>query len=293
MVLFVIGLGLGDEKDITVKGLEAVKSCSRIYLEAYTSILVVDKEVLEKFYGKSIIVADRDMVESESDKILKNAGNENVAFLVVGDPFGATTHLDLVLRAESEGIPVQVIHNASIMNAIGCCGLQLYAFGQTVSIPFFNDKWRPTSFYGKIEQNLAIGLHTLCLLDIKVKEQTEENLLRGRKIYEPPRFMSINVALKQLLEAEEEHKRNVLSKDSLVIGVARVGTATQQVIAGTIEQLLNVKFGEPLHSLVIVGETHIVEKEFLEKFKISEKDVAQSNDNDNDDDDNNNNDESK
>lgn len=55
---------------------------------------------------------------------------------------------------------------------------------------------------------------------------------------------------------------------------------------------MNVKFGEPLHSLVIVGETHIVEKEFLEKFKISEKDVAQSSDNDNNDD-NNNNDESK
>lgn len=45
-MLYVIGLGLSDEKDITVKGLEAVQSCERVYLEAYTSILMVDKERL-------------------------------------------------------------------------------------------------------------------------------------------------------------------------------------------------------------------------------------------------------
>ncbi len=45
-MLYLIGLGLGDEKDITVKGLEAVKSCSKIFLEAYTSILGVSKEKL-------------------------------------------------------------------------------------------------------------------------------------------------------------------------------------------------------------------------------------------------------
>lgn len=45
-MLYLIGLGLADETDITVKGLAAVKSCSRVYLEAYTSILLVDKAVL-------------------------------------------------------------------------------------------------------------------------------------------------------------------------------------------------------------------------------------------------------
>lgn len=88
MVLYVIGLGLSDEKDITVKGLEAVKSCDRVYLEAYTSILMVDKEKLEDFYGKQVIVADREMVEQEADVILKDADKTNVAFLVVGDPYG-------------------------------------------------------------------------------------------------------------------------------------------------------------------------------------------------------------
>lgn len=45
-MLYMIGLGLGDAKDITVKGLEVVRRCSRVYLEAYTSILTVGKEVL-------------------------------------------------------------------------------------------------------------------------------------------------------------------------------------------------------------------------------------------------------
>jgi len=38
-MFYLIGLGLGDLKDITVKGLEIVKQCSRVYLEMYTSIL--------------------------------------------------------------------------------------------------------------------------------------------------------------------------------------------------------------------------------------------------------------
>lgn len=37
-----------------------------------------------------------------------------------------------------------------------------------------------------------LGLHTLCLLDIKVKEPNLEMLARGKTVYEPPRYMSIN-----------------------------------------------------------------------------------------------------
>lgn len=62
------------------------------------------------------------------------------------------------------GIEVKIVHNASVMNAIGICGLQLYRYGETVSIPFFTDTWRPDSFYEKIQQNRTMGLHTLCLL---------------------------------------------------------------------------------------------------------------------------------
>lgn len=45
-MLYLVGLGLSDETDITVKGLEVVKKASRVYLEAYTSILLVDQPVL-------------------------------------------------------------------------------------------------------------------------------------------------------------------------------------------------------------------------------------------------------
>ena len=61
------------------------------------------------------------------------------------------------------GIPTKSIHNASIMNAIGCCGLQLYNFGETVSIPFWTDEpsWKPESFYDKIVKNLKNEQHPL------------------------------------------------------------------------------------------------------------------------------------
>ncbi|GES78294.1 diphthine synthase [Rhizophagus clarus] len=264
----IIGLGLSDEKDITVKGLEAIKSCERIYLEAYTSILMAPKEKLEELYEKKIILADREMVESQSDDILLNADKINVAFLVVGDPFGATTHADLIIRAKELSIPIQTIHNASIMNAVGACGLQLYNFGQTISIPFFTDDWRPDSFYDKIKENRNLGLHTLCLLDIKVKEQSIENLARGRKIYEPPRYMTINQAIMQLLEIEENRKQNAYTSETLVIGIARLGSLTEQLIkAGTLNQLLSEDFGPPLHSLVIIGNRmHILEADYVRYF---------------------------
>lgn len=76
----------------------------------------------------------------------------------------ATTHTDLVVRAKKIGVNVKVIHNASVMNAVGVCGLQLYRYGETVSLPFFTETWRPDSFYEKIQRNRGLGLHTLCLL---------------------------------------------------------------------------------------------------------------------------------
>ena len=75
MVFYIIGLGLGDERDISVKGLDAIKSCEKVYLESYTSILGVNKEKLELFYGKELIEADRECCESGIDNILKTISN--------------------------------------------------------------------------------------------------------------------------------------------------------------------------------------------------------------------------
>jgi len=82
----------------------------------------------------------------------------------VASPRSATTHTDLLIRAQDAGIEVHVVHNASIMNAVGACGLQLYSFGATISIPFFTESWRPDSFYDKLCYNAKGGMHTLCLL---------------------------------------------------------------------------------------------------------------------------------
>ncbi|KAL1534781.1 diphthine methyl ester synthase [Salvia divinorum] len=273
-MLYIIGLGLGDENDITLRGLEAIKKCSKVYMEAYTSLLSFGITTdglskLERVYGKSIIVSDREMVEEKADDMLLEAQVSDVAFLVVGDPFGATTHSDLVVRAKKLGVDVKVVHNASVMNAIGVCGLQLYRYGETISIPFFTETWKPDSFYEKIKRNRELGLHTLCLLDIKVKEPSLESLCRGKKVYEPPRFMTINTAVEQLLEVVQNHPDSAYNKDTTCVGLARVGCEDQMIAAGSMKQLLTIDFGPPLHCLVIVGDTHPVEEEMLQFYTIN------------------------
>ncbi|KAJ9596950.1 hypothetical protein L9F63_012020 [Diploptera punctata] len=279
-MFYVIGLGLGDAKDITARGLEIVKNAQRVYLEAYTSILTVGKEALEQFYGRNLIIADRELVEQGADEILEDADAIDVAFLVVGDPFGATTHTDLLLRAKEKGITCKVVHNASIMNAIGCCGLQLYNYGETVSIPYWTDTWQPDSFYDKIASNRRRGLHTLCLLDIKVKEPTLESLCKKKKEYLPPRFMSVSEAAEQLLKIIEkkgvaDSEELAYGVDTLCIGVARVGSDTQQIKACTLEEMKNTDLGPPLHSLVIAGHLHPLEMEYLVQFAKSKDRLQQ------------------
>ncbi|KAK6638814.1 hypothetical protein RUM43_007083 [Polyplax serrata] len=272
-MFFLIGLGLCDAKDITVRGLETIQKCDRVFLESYTSILTVNKDELEKFYGKKVEVADRDMVEQNSDEILSEAKERNVALLVIGDPFGATTHTDIILRAKERNISYEVIHNASILNAVGCCGLQLYSFGETVSIPFWTENWKPDSFYEKIIANRHRGLHTLCLLDIKVKEPTFESLTRKKKEYMPPTFMTVNVAASQLLQIIENKKptENDLSlgkfdENTKCVGLARVGSPKQRLVFCTLRKMKEVDLGDPLHSLIIPGTLQVLEEQYLLQF---------------------------
>jgi len=290
-MLYLVGLGLGDARDITVKGLEVVRNAAHVFLEAYTSILTVGKEELEAFYGREVQLADRTVVEQESDVILEHALEQDVAFLVVGDPFGATTHTDLVIRAKERGIAYKVIHNASIMNAVGCCGLQLYNFGETVSIVMWNSDWTPDSFYDKILANKRNKLHTLCLLDIKVKEQTVENMMRGRKVYEPPRYLTANDAIRQILQVTKQRQQQqctamsssaentetsqelagselVLDEDTICVALARVGWDDQRIIAGKMSTVRDAELGAPLHSLVIPGDLHFLEVDMMKQFAI-------------------------
>ncbi|VVC91499.1 unnamed protein product [Leptidea sinapis] len=136
-----VGLGLGDAKDITVRGLEIVKKCNKVLLEAYTSILTVGHEVLEAIHTE-------------------------VALLVYGDPLDATTHTDMLLRAKKLGVETKIIHNLSIMNRVSCCGLKFFDFGNIVSIPLWTETWKPSSFFYKIVDNFSRNLHSFCVLDI-------------------------------------------------------------------------------------------------------------------------------
>lgn len=253
MALFMIGLGLNNELDITIKGLETVKNCDYIYLEDYTSKLNVSIEKLQKFYGKEVILASRDMVEKNSDEIIDKAVENKIAFLVVGDVFGATTHSDLYLRAKEKKVQIKVIHNTSILTAIGQTGLELYKFGKTTSMPYFEPNFAPTTPYDVIKMNLNNGLHTLVLLDIK-KDQDK--------------YMSVNTALKQLLEIESDKKENIINKDLMVIGCARLGSDDAVIKYGKVSDLLEFDFGVPLHCLIVPGKLHFIEEDMLNLFKI-------------------------
>jgi diphthine methyl ester synthase len=254
---------------------------------------VVDPERLQKAYGltRPIRVADRFVVEDDADTLLvEPARLQTVVLLVVGDPVCATTHTDLMLRCRQQKVPFQTIHNASIMGAAGACGLQLYQFGQTVSIPFFEENWRPVSFYPKIQYNRQGHMHTLCLLDIKVKEPDYHALLNGgggsqntgshsgRGKFLPPRFMTIAQAADQLIEAEQICDGQAYDpQTTLCVGLARMGQSTQRIVAGTLDELRNCDCGGPLHSLIITGgNLHDMELEFLEAYKIGNNEFSNS-----------------
>jgi diphthine synthase len=214
------------------------------------------------------------MVESQSDDILAEADTKDVAFLVVGDPFSATTHTDLALRCQQHNppIPTRTLPNASILTAVGATGLSLYNFGQTVSMVFFTDSWKPDSFYDRVAENSTLGLHTLVLLDIKVKEPNLEALARGKIVYEAPRFMTVAQCASQMIEVEEARKQGVCGNDQLAIGVARLGSDDEKILAGTLEELSQADFGRPLHSLVLCGSTmHEMEWEYARTFAIDQE----------------------
>ncbi len=250
MTLYMIGIGLWDEKDITVKGLEAVKKCDKVFLESYTSKLGVEVEELEAFYDKKILVADRGLVEKKAEDMLGPAKTSSVAFLVIGDVFSATTHTDLYLRAKQKNIDVVVINNASIINAVGIIGLELYKYGKTTSIPYHNkDVEAP---YDVIKQNKKNKLHTLCLLDIDAENK---------------KFMTIREAAEYLLKVEDKRKEDVFTKKTMCIGVARIGSNKPRIVYDTAEDLLKTDLGKPLHALIIPGELHFIEEDALKRWE--------------------------
>tara|TARA_Y100000310_G_scaffold144893_1_gene144154 strand:- start:7650 stop:8354 length:705 start_codon:yes stop_codon:yes gene_type:complete len=233
-----IGIGLSDEKDITVKGLEAVNGSKAIYLENYTSILQCTKEDLETYYGKKITLANREFTETQTQKIIKEAKENNVAFLVIGAPLAATTHIDIYLQAKKAKVEVEVIENASVLTAIGITGLFLYKFGRVTTIPLENENI--TSPYEVLKQNKKQELHTLLLLDIKT-----DTLMTARE--------GLDYLIKQGLNPEEQ-----------VIVCGGLGTKKPEIKVGKAKE---VAIEKKPQSIIIPGKLHFTEEEALELYR--------------------------
>lgn len=248
-MLYFIGLGLYDEKDISLKGIEALRKVDVIYAEFYTANLFgTTLEALKFMVGKDIKVLSRSEVE-EDNIPLKAAMEKNVGFLTAGDPLIATTHADMMIEAKKRGIETTVIHASSILSAApGLAGLQAYKFGKVTTIPFPEENYFPHSPYMAIKANMEFNAHTLVLLDIRADEN---------------RYMTVNEGLDYLLKVESERGENVISEDSLAVGIARAGSDKPMVRADKIKNLLDEDFGGPLHCLIIPGDLHFMEAEYL------------------------------
>ena len=250
--LVFVGLGLNDEKGISIKGLEETKTADYVFMELYTSLMTdFNLQRFEILCGKKVQVVSRRELEEENGAIILEAARKGKAvFLVPGDPFIATTHVTLRIDAEKHGIKTWIIHGASIISAIiSLSGLHNYKFGKTVTVPF------PENFsetpYNVVAQNKKFGLHTLCLLDLKANEKQSLN---------------INQAIAMLLEVEQKNKKGVITPDTVAVGIARAGSNNPMLKADFVKNLVNYDFGEPPYSLIFPGDLHFMETESLIAF---------------------------
>ncbi|MFB0502353.1 MAG: diphthine synthase [Candidatus Bathyarchaeia archaeon] len=250
--LIFIGLGLHDELDISIRGLEAVRKSDFIFAEFYTSLMSgFSKERFGRATRKRIRVVSRKNLEDEDGElILQKAAEGSAVLLVPGDPLIATTHIDLRIRAERRGVKTSIIHGASIISAVvGLSGLQNYRFGRSVTIPFPHGGRISETPYEVISENKARNLHTLCFLDIQAEEG---------------RFMTVNDSLRALSTLEERKQRGTITPETMAVGIARAGSEDPLVKADHVENLLCFDYGSPPHSLIIPAEhLHFMEAEAL------------------------------
>jgi diphthine synthase len=243
-VLHFIGLGLYDQRSITVEGREALADCDRAFAEFYTSELAgATVDELEAYHGIDIEVRDRAGVEQDPDPVLDAAASGEAAFLTAGDTMISTTHVDLRLRAHERGIDTRVIHGVTAQSAAsGLTGLQNYRFGKSVTLPFpyaHGADGVPSSVVDGIEANRERGLHTLVYLDIKTERDE---------------YMAASEAAELLTDGWA---------DELAVVVARAGGPAPVVAAGRLSALAERDFGDPLHLLVVPGDLHHLEAEAL------------------------------
>ncbi len=252
-MLTFIGLGLYDERSITVAGQDALRNADRAYAEFYTSKLIgTSIDELEAYHDVEIEVRDRAGVEQHPDDILAAAEREDVAFLTAGDTMISTTHVDLRLRASDRGIETRVIHGVTAQTATSALtGLQNYRFGKATTLPFpyaHGADGLPASVTNTIDDNRAEGLHTVVYLDIKADREE---------------YMTADVGAELLAETYP---------DLVGVVVARAGSPGPLVEAATMTELADREFGDPLHLLVVPGECHLLEADALVELAGADRD---------------------
>jgi len=255
IMLVLIGLGLFDEKDLSIRGIEEARSSDRVFIELYTSYWHGDLKKLEEMIGKKVEILERKDLEEECGRIIEMAKKQKVVILVQGDPLTQTTHAILLKEAMERGIETRVVHNASSVSAIGETGLHLQKFGRYVTIPFL-EKTKgelPFSVYEIIRENRERGLHTLCLLDVIAEEE---------------KYMRVSEALQILLMMEEERKEGVLRKDDKVVVCCKLGAPTPKIMYGTVEKILEISPQEIPALIIIPSDLHFTEKELLNFYSI-------------------------
>lgn len=249
--LVFVGLGLHDEKGITLRGLEEARAADVVFAEFYTSVLLGTRvSAVEALVGKPVRRLDRDQVETGTE-ILNSAKDRRVAFLVAGDPMVATTHVGLRLRAAAAGIPTRIVHGVSIQGAAaGALGLQAYKFGRTTTVPFPSPGFHPTSPLDPIRENRRAGLHTLVLLDLR----------------EDGTFLDPKQAVLSLLDMAKAVSAPEFGPDTLVCVLGRVGSPEVRIVSGRAADVVTRDLGPPLHCIVVPGTLHFLEKEALVAF---------------------------
>lgn len=250
-MLYLIGIGL-KPKQLTLEAIEAIKSCDSIFLEGYTSQYSEGTlEELVKHTGKTIKLLGRKEVEEQFDSALMSAHSNNIALLIVGNALTATTHIQVLLDCKEKGIKYKVIPGISITNTIAETGLDEYKFGRTVTICYHSLGYEPDSFFEQIKENQKIGLHTLCLLDIKKDEK-------------PQRMMNCIEAI-EILDKIAKNKKDKTKFN--YVGLIGMASEKQKIIHGK-ENIIKSKIIIEVYpqTLIVLGKTNEKELECLEKL---------------------------
>lgn len=237
-----VSAGFNPPFSLTKEELDFLSESDLILVDTYTS-----PNYLREFEGRQLTHVGRDRLE-DFGWILDE--KRNVAIVIPGDSFSATTHFTIYKEARLKGIEVRVFHNSSIFpTAATRMGLHLYKIGTAVSLPRFKDKFRPLSPYEKVLENHRKGLHTIVLLDT-----------------EPP--LELKDAIDELLWMESELKGELFTKEREVGVVSRVGTKDEKIVYANIGTLRGWKDGGVPLTLVVPGELHFQEREALELFRL-------------------------